>query len=115
MLRGLLRWGQEGSEEGTDVIHRVGLSLHGIGSGPPLRTLARDCPPGRDTVRNAVSEKNFPDWRRYARQYYVAVIDRRQQSPNDKSCEDRPLRRAVAKHQLKKRRWRQHILSQRHY
>ena len=40
MLRGLLRWGQEGSEEGIWVFHRVGLSLRGMGSGtthtPPL-------------------------------------------------------------------------------
>jgi hypothetical protein len=35
MLRGLLRWGREGSEEGARVLHRVGLSLRGIGSGLP--------------------------------------------------------------------------------
>jgi hypothetical protein len=30
MLRGLLRWGREGSEEGVWVFHRVGLSLRGV-------------------------------------------------------------------------------------
>jgi hypothetical protein len=29
MLRGLLRWGQEGSQEGAWVLCRVGLSLRG--------------------------------------------------------------------------------------
>ena len=33
MLRGLLRWGQEGSGKGAWVFHRVGLSLRGNGSG----------------------------------------------------------------------------------
>jgi hypothetical protein len=40
MLRGLLRWGsrriREGSEEGVRGFCRVGLNLHGMGSGSPL-------------------------------------------------------------------------------
>ena len=32
MLRGLLRWGQERSEKGVRVFHRVVLNLRGIGS-----------------------------------------------------------------------------------
>jgi uncharacterized membrane protein YecN with MAPEG domain len=35
MLRGLLRWGREGSEEGVWVFCRVGLSLRSNGSGSP--------------------------------------------------------------------------------
>ena len=31
MLRGLLRWGQEGIKEGARVIYRGGLSLWGMG------------------------------------------------------------------------------------
>ena len=30
MLRGLLRWGQEGTEKHAGVFHRVGLSLRGM-------------------------------------------------------------------------------------
>jgi hypothetical protein len=35
MLRGLFLGYQEGSEEGSLAIHRVGLSLRGMGSGSP--------------------------------------------------------------------------------
>ena len=35
MLRGLLRWGQEGLEEGVWAMRRVGLSLRGNGLKPP--------------------------------------------------------------------------------
>ena len=39
MLRGLLRWGREGSGKGAWVLCRVGLSLPGNGSGSPLEVL----------------------------------------------------------------------------
>ena len=39
MLRGLLRGAQEKSEEGAEVLHRGGLSLHGNGMETPLEGL----------------------------------------------------------------------------
>ena len=39
MLRGLFALGEEGAGKGVGAIHRVGLSLQGMGSGPPLEGL----------------------------------------------------------------------------
>ena len=55
MLRGLLRWCEEGSGKGIWVMCRVGVSLRGMGSGSPLEGL-----PQGDFLKSRYT-LNFPD------------------------------------------------------
>ena len=55
MLRGLLRWGREGTGKGAWVLCRVGLSLRGMGSEPP--TLHSPYPSQIFSVRLPLYEK----------------------------------------------------------